>query len=355
MSIDRHAVIDAQPSLDTAATPAVAPAVSEPDPREPIPAKAPRTGLFSPRTMALWLGPFLATAATLIWSGNFVIARALHESVAPVQTAFWRWIIALLAVAPFALKQVWQQRALIRRHLGFLTLAALLGVTLFNTLIYQAGQTTSATNLALIAATSPIMIVGFGLIGGGERVTRRRAAGLFIALFGVVALVSKASPAVLFGLDFSSGDLWMLLATATFAGYSAMLRRKPAGISGVSLLFTTFVIGTAMLAPVYAVSLTVQGGFAPTTGNVGALLYIGVFSSALAFFTWNKAIDLIGATRAGVIYYLQPVFVAVVSYFALGEPTTPIQLLCMGLIIVGIALAARGAAPKKTAAPADKA
>ncbi|MFD4551253.1 DMT family transporter [Streptomyces sp. NPDC058466] len=325
---------------------------AEPTPSAPSATPTPSgRGSFGPRTAARWLGPFLAVAATLIWSGNFVIARALHDSVAPVQTAFWRWVIALVAVAPFAIKQVWRQRAVIRRHLGFLSLAALLGVTLFNTLIYQAGRTTSATNLALIAATSPIMIVGFGLIGGGERVTKRRAAGLFIALFGVVALVSKASPKVLLSLDFSSGDLWMLVATATFAAYSAMLRRKPEGISGLSLLFTTFVIGTAMLLPVYVVSLTVQGGLDPTRGTVGALLYIGVCSSAIAFFTWNKAIELIGATRAGFIYYLQPVFVAIVSYFALGEPTTPIQILCMGLIITGIALGSRSGAKK----PADAA
>lgn len=309
-------------------------------------AAAPSGPRSAKRSLAVWLGPILATAATLIWSGNFVIARALHETVPPVQTAFWRWTIAMLAVAPLAAAQTWRQRALIRKHLGFLTLAALLGVTLFNSLIYQAGRSTSATNLALIAATSPAMIVAFGVLTGGERVSRRRAAGLVIALLGVIALVSKASLSVLLGLEFSTGDLWMLVATATFAGYSAMVRRKPAGLTGLAFLFTTFVLGTLMLVPAYAVSLSVQGGFTPTGGTLGALFYIGVCSSAVAYFTWNKAIDLIGATRAGFIYYLQPVFVAVVSYFALGEPTTPIQVACMGLIIVGIALGS-GATAKR--------
>ncbi|MFF4188516.1 DMT family transporter [Streptomyces sp. NPDC001691] len=323
------------PETDTAGTPSTAPARS------------------AKRSLALWLGPILATAATLIWSGNFVIARALHETVPPVQTAFWRWTIAMLAVAPLAAAQTWRQRALIRKHLGFLTVAALLGVTLFNTLIYQAGRSTSATNLALIAATSPAMIVGFGVLTGGERVTRRRAAGLVIALLGVIALVSKGSLSVLLGMQFSTGDLLMLLATATFAGYSAMVRRKPQGLTGLAFLFTTFVLGTLMLAPVYAVSLATQGGFTPSGGTVGALLYIGVCSSAVAYFTWNKAIDLIGATRAGFIYYLQPVFVAVVSFFALGEPTTPIQIACMGLIIVGIALGSGATAKRAASAAAD--
>ncbi|WP_030415540.1 DMT family transporter [Streptomyces sp. NRRL S-1448] len=285
-------------------------------------------------------GLALALTATVVWSGNFVIARALHDTVPPVQTAFWRWVIALLAVAPFAAGRVRREWPVIRRHLGFLTLAALLGVTLFNTLIYQAGRSTSATNMAMIAAASPVLIALFAR--AGERLGGRRAAGMALALAGVVTLVGKGSPAAVLGLDFAGGDLWMLAATATFAGYSVLLRRRPEGIGGVSFLFTTFALGATMLVPAYGVSLAAEGGFAPTAQTVGPLLYIGVFSSAVAYFTWNKAIALIGAARAGVVYYLQPVCVALLSFAVLGEAVTPVQLLCMVLIVAGVALGAGG-------------
>ncbi|MFG3118519.1 DMT family transporter [Streptomyces sp. NPDC048197] len=285
-------------------------------------------------------GLALALTATVVWSGNFVIARALHDTVPPVQTAFWRWVIALLAVAPFAAGRVSREWPVIRRHLGFLTLAALLGVTLFNTLIYQAGRSTSATNMAMIAAASPVLIALFAR--GGERLGGRRAAGMALALAGVVTLVGKGSPAAVLGLDFAGGDLWMLAATATFAGYSVLLRRRPEGIGGVSFLFMTFALGAAMLLPAYGVSLAAEGGFAPTAQTVGPLLYVGVFSSAVAYFTWNKAIALIGAARAGVVYYLQPVCVALLSFAVLSEAVTPVQLLCMVLIVAGVALGAGG-------------
>ncbi|MEU9503736.1 DMT family transporter [Streptomyces sp. NPDC048196] len=285
-------------------------------------------------------GLALALTATVVWSGNFVIARALHDTVPPVQTAFWRWVIALLAVAPFAAGRVRREWPVIRRHLGFLTLAALLGVTLFNTLIYQAGRSTSATNMAMIAAASPVLIALFAR--GGERLGGRRAAGMALALAGVVTLVGKGSPAAVLGLDFAGGDLWMLAATATFAGYSVLLRRRAEGIGGMSFLFMTFALGAAMLLPAYGVSLAAEGGFAPTAQTVGPLLYIGVFSSAVAYFTWNKAIALIGAARAGVVYYLQPVCVALLSFAVLSEAVTPVQLLCMVLIVAGVALGAGG-------------
>ncbi|WP_435187568.1 DMT family transporter [Streptomyces sp. bgisy126] len=292
--------------------------------------------------LGLWLGPLLALAATAIWSGNFVIARHLADAVPPVQTSFWRWVIALVAVAPFAARGLVRERRAVRRHAGLVVLSALLGVTLFNTLIYIAGQSTSATNLALIAAASPAVIAAFAFVGG-ERMTAVRALGMAIAFLGVVTLVSKGSVTALLSMDFRAGDLWMLAAMATFAGYSALLKRKPATISGPSFLLATFAAGTVMLAPVYAVSVALQGTFTPGGATVGSLLYIGVASSAIAFYTWNKAVSLIGATRAGIIYYLQPVFVACVAYLALGEHITLVQVLCMAAIVTGVALGSKAA------------
>lgn len=288
-------------------------------------------------------GLALALAATVVWSGNFVIARVLHDTVPPVQTAFWRWVIALLAVAPVALPQARRQWPVIRRHLGFLTMSALLGITVFNTLVYQAGVSTSATNMSVIAAAAPVLIVLFSRLSpGGERLGARRVAGMTIATAGVLTLIGKGSPAALLALDFAPGDLWMLAATASFAGYSALLRRKPKDLGQLAFLFATFVLGAALLAPAYAISLVVQGGFAPSVGTVGPLLYVGVFSSALAYFAWNKAIALVGAARAGVLYYLQPVCVAVLSFLVLGEQVGVIQAVCVSLIVAGVALGSGG-------------
>ncbi|WP_399495201.1 DMT family transporter [Streptomyces sp. P9(2023)] len=290
----------------------------------------------APRRLArgAGVGLLLALVATVVWSGSFVASRALHDSVPPVQAAFWRWIVAILAVAPFAVRETWRQRALIRRHLGFVALAALLGVTVYNTLVNQAGLTTSAGNMGMIMAASPVLMAGYERLGGG-RLGARRVTGMLIACAGVLLLVGEgALPTRL-----AAGDLWMLAAAVSFASYSALLKRRPAELGGLAFLFTTFVLGALMLLPAYGVSLAAQGGFEPTAGTAGPLLYVGVFSSALAFFAWNKAIALIGAARAGVVYYLQPVCVALLSYALLGEQLGLLGGACMALILGGVALA----------------
>ncbi|MFF4251721.1 DMT family transporter [Streptomyces sp. NPDC001663] len=284
------------------------------------------------RTTAPLLGLALAALATVVWSGSFVTSRALHDSVPPVQQAFWRWVVALVAVAPFGARQAWRQRELIRRHLGFVLLASLLGVTVYNTLVNQAGLTTPAANMGMVMAASPVLMAVFER-AGGVRLGARRVAGLLTACVGVVLLVGG-------GAGFASGDLWMIAAACCFGSYSALLRRKPAELGGTAFLFTTFLLGTALLLPAQAVSLTAQGGFTPTPGTVLPLLYVGVASSAVAFLAWNKAIALVGAARAGVVYYLQPVCVALLSWAVLGERVGPAQLLCMALILGGVMLGA---------------
>ncbi|MEU3664149.1 DMT family transporter [Streptomyces sp. NPDC032940] len=290
------------------------------------PAGRPRT------TTPVALGLGLAVLATLVWSGSFVTSRALGDSVPPVQHAFWRWVVALAVVAPFGARRAWRQRALIRRHLGFVLLASLLGVTVYNTLVNQAGVTTPAANMGMIMAASPVLMAVFER-ASGVRLGARRIAGLLIACTGVLLLVGG-------GASFSAGDLWMIAAACSFGSYSALLRRRPAGLDGSAFLFTTFLAGTVMLLPAQGVSLAVQGGFTPTAGTVLPLLYVGVASSAVAFFAWNRAISLIGAARAGVVYYLQPVCVALLSWLLLAEPTGWAQAGCMALILGGVVLGA---------------
>ncbi|NML49060.1 DMT family transporter [Streptomyces sp. R302] len=289
--------------------------------RRPAPAKGAGPGLL------------LALLATVVWSGSFVATRDMADTVPPVQAVFWRWTIALLAVAPLAARAFWRQRALLRRHLGHTALASLFGVALYNTLVHQAGLTTSATHMGMIMAASPVIMAVYARLGG-ERLGARRLLGMAIAVLGVLLLVGKGSLAI----DLSAGDLWMFAAAVSFASYSALLKRRPPEIDGLAFLFTTFVLGTLMLAPAYAASLTVQGGFPVTPGTVGPLLYIGVLSSAVAFLSWNKAVSLVGAARAGVVYHLQPVCVALLSHALLGEELGLTGGAAMALILGGVAL-----------------
>lgn len=185
-------------------------------------------------------GYLFAVGATAIWSGNFIVARGLNETIPPVCLAFSRWLVAVVFLMPIAVKDVISEWHDLKKHLPYLSITAFLGITCFNTLIYFAGRTTAAMNLSLIAITFPIFIILLTRILYGEKLTPAKGIGIGLVLTGVVMLITKGRLDVLLSISFNIGDLWMLLAAAIFAVYSLLLKTKPEQISVKALQLSTF-------------------------------------------------------------------------------------------------------------------
>ncbi|MBS1542558.1 MAG: DMT family transporter [Bacteroidetes bacterium] len=280
--------------------------------------------------------------ATLLWSANFVIAKDLSHSVPPVTLAFMRWLIALLALTPFAIRSFLDSRSLVRQHLWYLIQAAFFGVTVFNTLIYIAGRSTSAVNMSLISISSPIFMILFSVLFRNEIISIRKLMGTLVILTGVLLLLTKGNLQVLTNLTFTRGDLWMLLAAISFAIYSMFVQSRPPAISTTVFLFSTFLLGVIMLVPFFAwETLALQVDWV-TGKSLGAVLYLGIFASLVSFMLWNKAVALIGVSNAGLVYYLLPVFSGLLAFIFLGENIGVFQVLSMGLIVSGLLITSRG-------------
>lgn len=286
-----------------------------------------------------YLGYICAVLATAIWSGNFIVARGLNEVLPPVSLAFYRWTVALVVVLPLAARALYKERMVVRDNIGFLFLASFFGVTVFNTLIYIAAQSTTAINLSLIAITFPVFIIILSRIFFGEEITLAKIVGIVIVACGVVMLLTKGDMAQLTQISFAIGDLWMLVAAITFAIYSVLLRKKPAGLGALSFQLITFSLGIIMLAPFYIWEISTLPMPELSMGTIGSIVYIGVFASLVAYLLWLKAIILVGPSHAGMIYYSLPIFCGFLAYMVLGEEIGMIHLAATVLIITGIVLA----------------
>ena len=128
----------------------------------------------------------MALLATVIWSGNFVVARAVADMIPPWQCNFWRWVVAFVVCLPFAWRHIREDAPLLLRHWRYVSLMSLLGVSLMNTFFYKAGQTTPSLNMALIAPTAPIIILLLSRIIYGEPISPRRLGGMGVVRAGIV-------------------------------------------------------------------------------------------------------------------------------------------------------------------------
>lgn len=280
------------------------------------------------------IGYLAALLATMVWAGNFVAARALAWDIPPWQFNFWRWLIAFCAILPFGLPCFRGDWPAIKRNFRYLSVMALLGVTLMNTFVYKAGQTTESLNMALIMPATPAVILVLARVFYHESISPRRLFGMLTSMAGILLLITRGDIQRLATLDINSGDLWTLGCMLCFAFYSLLMRQRPRDISAIGFNVVVFGLGILYSLPFVGLEMCLSPLPRVSDRLIIGLCYAGLGCSALAFWLWTIGIDRIGPVMAGIVYYSLPVFAAIMARLILDESTRPIQILG-GLLIIG--------------------
>lgn len=300
-----------------------------------------------------WLAFVLLTLTTLFWGGNAIVARGFYMDIPPVSLAFWRWSLASMIVIVISWRQLRRDWSTIIKSWRIMLLLSLLGIALFNTLLYQGAHTTSAINLSLVQTTMPLIVIVLCYVMYRERITGLQTVGVLFALAGGIVTISRGNLEILLGLKFVSGDLWMLLAMVIYALYSVLLRERPK-IHPMSFVSATFLIGSLLLLPFYLWERTVtEASITLSPALFGSVAYLAVFPSILAYLFWNYGVSVIGPTLAGLFVTLVPVFATAMSLMFLDDPLELFHIVGLVCIVAGIVLAnMKKAAGKQTQARA---
>ena len=288
----------------------------------------------------IFIGICLAVLATIIWSGNFIIARGVIKQIPPVTLAFYRWLSATIIILPFAWKYFTAEIRIVKQRFWYFLLAAVTGVSMFNTFVYIAGHYSTAINMAILGTcSSPIMSVILARIFLKEKITSLRIIGMAVCVVGILLLLSKGHLENLLSFRFTKGDWWVLTAAFTFAIYNTSVKKKPREMNPTNFLFVIFLIGTIILVPFYLYELKEQGGIAMNSSNLGAIIYLGLGASVICFLIWNKAIVALGSGRTALFGNLIPVFSTIEAVLLLNEKITSVHIISFILVVSGLVIA----------------
>ncbi|GEN46834.1 DMT family transporter [Alkalibacillus haloalkaliphilus] len=274
----------------------------------------------------------------IIFSGNLLVGKAISD-LPPITITFFRCLIALLIVIPFAWKQLkWQNHVLFENWkplLGF----ALTGIVTFNVLVYLALNYTSAINAGIVEASTPMFAVILGFFILKERLNKRQLFGIGLSFVGAVWVLSNGSINMLLSMQFNPGDLIMLLAILVWAVYSLVKQHNhkfPIYSSIVAMLS----IAVVFLIPMMLVEWYIVGyPFVQTDINHWlGLIYLGIFPSFIALMLWNLAVADIGPSLSSVFLNLLPVFTTIGAVLFLNETLLLAHVLGGLLVIVGVLL-----------------
>jgi drug/metabolite transporter (DMT)-like permease len=285
----------------------------------------------------------LLMLAPMLWSANMLVARWSADWFPPHALAFWRWVVALVPMLAICGAVLWRRRREVLREWPDLLLLGALGMWICGAFVYIGAATTSATNIGLIYAGVPVMVMLLSAAVFRERLGAAQAAGAVLALVGVLTIIMRGDARILAGLEFTVGDLWTLTAAACWAIYSVLMRYRPSRLDPFLRLTAVTIGGVLVLAPMTLAEAALVGLPPLEWRSLVAALIAGLLPGFGAYQAYSWLLREIGAARTSLVLYLTPVYTALLSWLLLGEAIRGYHLAGAVLVLGGVWIAGRGA------------
>ena len=191
-----------------------------------------------------------------------------------------------------------------------------------------------ASHGILIPGTMPLWVALLSLFLFKEKFSGWRLLGYGLIFLGILY---KLGSSLLMGMDWVLVDGYFLFAAILWAIYTVSNRKSHLSPLAATAWITS---GTAffMLIPY----LYYQSRFPHSLDLMGSLtqiVYQGIFTSIVSLITYNKAIEIIGASRTSAFAALVPAMVTLLAYPILDEKPTLRDLAFVACMTLGVLLA----------------
>ena len=281
---------------------------------------------------ALGLLGFLLVATAQV--SNMILARGVAGSVPPFTIAFFRWSIVALGLLPAVVMALRENRGQLRSQGPGIAVAGFLGMFICGGPVYVAGVTTSAINIALIMALSPLVVLLYSFVSGAEAIGRNQLIGMLISLAGAALIITRGQATLNTGV--SPGDLLALLAMLGWAGYTLLQNNVGRGLSFLARIGLFAASGALFSLPfaiheMWAAPAAAFGGRA-----VPVYLFAGLVPGLFAYSAYAYLGSTFGAVSTSLSLYLGPIVSAALSIAFLGEAPTRIHLIGGALSLSGM-------------------
>jgi drug/metabolite transporter (DMT)-like permease len=279
-----------------------------------------------------------AVGMTVAFGLSFAATKYALRGFQPLLVALLRF-----SIAGGGLWVVWRLRPererAARPELLRLALLGFVSLTVYFTFENLGIARTSASAASILIATIPIFVAVLNLVTLREGTTARQYAGVLLSFAGIVILVQLGAGV---GGGGVSGDLLVLAASVSAAVYTILARRLL--VKRSALFVTTFqnLFGALFMAPLALAEALVAGVKGPTPQAIGAVLYLAVVCSMLAYLMLNYAFRFIEASRVSVFINLTPIVGVAGAYVLLGERFTAGQALAAVVVVLGVWLTNSG-------------
>lgn len=294
----------------------------------------------TPAPSKVFFAELAVVAMALIWGVNYSVIKYGTGLVAPLAYNGVRVLLAAIALAFIAWR--WGGPRPARRDVLALLALGALGNGVYQIFFSEGISRTRAGEAALVVGASPALMAIIGRMRGVERVTRRKAIGIALSIFGVGLIVlgrATAGAAANAGSGGSlTGDLLVLAGSVCWAIYTILLVPFTNRVGGFHIVALCMIGGSVILLGAGAREMTRVDWTAVPTSAWLAIVYGGLGALVVAYILWYRGVKVLGPTRTALYGNLQPLIALLIAWITLHETPTAWQIVGASTIVSGVLL-----------------
>ncbi|MBL8374561.1 DMT family transporter [Accumulibacter sp.] len=278
---------------------------------------------------------FKLVATALVWGATWIAGRVAVSEASPLAIASWRFLLAALVLGTLMVIHEGWPRWSPKEWLTLIALGAS-GIFLYNLCFLYGLTMIEAGRGALVVALTPAVVAAGDWLLFGAPMSPAKATGIALAMFGCLLVVTNGDPRLLLAGQVGLGEWLIIGCSVLWAVYTFVGRRGTRSLSPLAMTFGASLTGWLMLT----VAALWQGSLfslAETTWHGwGAIVFLGLFGTALAFTWYAEAVQRIGATRSAAFINLVPVSAVILGALLLDERLGIAVLGGGALVIAGV-------------------
>ncbi|HRP02297.1 MAG TPA: EamA family transporter [Candidatus Kapabacteria bacterium] len=277
----------------------------------------------------------------LIASLSHIIAKDITKDVSPNLVLLLRASIAAFVYTIWIVYSKKYKIKIDKKDYYKLIILGIINIPINQFLFFIAISKTTAPNVSLAYALTPIFVFIIAFFYLGEKLSTKRILGIIIAVLGTIVLLSEKG--LKFNTDGLIGDTLALVASLSWAFYTIIGKQLIQKYNPIYITGLTMIIGLITYLPFLPFSnIDYSLIIHLDTLDYLQLLYLGTFTSAIGYAIWYYALTKIDASKLSVFNNLQPALTATLSFFIFGTPITLLFVVGAAMILLGVYVTQRG-------------
>ncbi|MBN8236999.1 DMT family transporter [Halobacillus kuroshimensis] len=278
-----------------------------------------------------------ALLSITFWGISFVSTKAVLEKIDPYSLLVLRFGIGALFL--FCMIVVFRYPLKVRiTHLPHLLVLGILGVYVHQVIQATALLSIQASDAGWLISFSPIFTIALSFIFLHEPLSLKKTTGIITAVLGVL-LITSGGEGSFIKISLSMGYLLMILSTLNWAVYSVLLKKLAVPLPSIVLTFYMSIIGCLLTLPIFIRNQGLTQLAALELSHWAHLLFLGIFVSAVAYWYWAKAHEILPASQVSVFMYLEPLATLSAAMLLLHEKLAATSVIGGLFILTGVLLA----------------